>query len=213
MNERGTGLSGLTHSESRGEVVERYNSWVDDYEHDVRSWGYTLPEQLVARLSHAIEAPSGARLLDAGCGTGLVGRALHRAGFTQPIVGVDISEESVRSAAHEQSYAELIVASIADGLPFRSESFAAITCGGVLTYVPDTHSALLEFLRLLRPDGVALVSQRTDLWHERDCDGVVEQLRAQGAHVEVGEPEPYLPGLDEYGDTIKVRIVALRPSR
>jgi len=211
MTERGSGLSGLAHSESGEEIIERYDSWVSDYEHDVRSWGYTLPERIVERLRVAGDVTGAGRVLDAGCGTGLVGRALRGAGCVDDLVGVDVSQSSLRSAADRSTYSSLIAASITGGLPFGRASFDALVCGGVLTYVPDTEAALREFVRLLKPDGRAVISQRTDLWHERSCDDVVAALCADHIRVDVGEPEPYLPGLDEYGDDILVRLVVVQP--
>lgn len=216
MSDRGVGLSGLANSESSHEVVGRYDSWVSDYENDVRSWGYTLPEQLAERLVAASnDRPPGRshRLLDAGCGTGLVGRALVNAGFVGDIIGIDISQQSMRAAAADETYAALAASSISDGLPFAPASFDAVVCGGVLTYVPDTEAALREFLRLLTFDGVAVVSQRTDLWAGRGCDDVVQRLRGSGATVEVAAPQPYLPGLDDYGTDIEVVLVTLRPGK
>jgi len=209
MSERGSGLSGLAHSESSDEIVDRYDSWVHEYETDVRSWGYALPERLVACLT-AANVTTAAQVLDAGCGTGLVGRALRSQNFSSHLVGVDVSQQSLHSAALHHTYSALIAASISDGLAFASASFDVVVCGGVMTYVPDTESALREFVRLLKPGGVAVVSQRTDLWRERSCDQVMAHLRDDTLRVHVSEPEPYLPGLDEYGDDILVRLVTLQ---
>lgn len=210
MSERGAGLSGLAHAESTGEVVERYDAWVDDYETDVRAWGYDLPEQIAQRLVAAVDTPGDCTVVDAGCGTGLVGQALRSFGFNAALVGSDVSQESLRVATTKHTYTALVAADIAGGLPLASNSVDAVACGGVLTYVPDTYAALSEFVRVLRPGGVAVASQRTDLWAERDCDDVVARLRANHIHVEVGMASPYLPALAEYGEAIQVVLVTLR---
>ncbi len=51
---------------------------------------------MLARLVAFADFPGGARLLDAGCGPGLVSEALAAAGF--PLLGVDLSPEMIRRA-------------------------------------------------------------------------------------------------------------------
>lgn len=212
MGDPGAGLSGLAHSESSDEVVGRYDSWVGDYERDVRSWGYTLPERIAEGLVSTIGSSGTGTVLDAGCGTGLVGQAIRANGLGHRLVGTDVSVASLHSADDRTIYSALVAADISAGLPFVAQSFAAIACGGVLTYVPDTEAALREFLRLVAPGGVVVVSQRTDLWAERDCDAVMQRLQTTGVTVDVGDAEPYLPELDEYGEAIQVRLVTLQPA-
>lgn len=203
-------MSGLAHSETVTEVVERYDAWVGDYEADVRSWGYDLPEQIAQLLVAAVASPARCTALDVGCGTGLIGQAMRQAGFDGELWGSDLSRESLQAARAKGSYGSLVAADISAGLPFGSRCVDVVACGGVLTYVPDTRAALDEFLRVLRPGGLAVVSQRTDLWTERDCDGVIAALRAEGTHVDVGMASPYLPELSEYGEAIQVVLITLR---
>jgi predicted TPR repeat methyltransferase len=55
----------------------------------------TDPDRLT-RLIQAAEFPSGGRILDAGCGPGLVAEALLQAGFR--VVGIDLSAEMIARA-------------------------------------------------------------------------------------------------------------------
>jgi predicted TPR repeat methyltransferase len=60
-----------------------YDEWAVNYEADVRKWGYNLPERVAQLVIDSCRSPDRDQLaiLDAGAGDGLVGVALHTAGF------------------------------------------------------------------------------------------------------------------------------------
>lgn len=80
---------------------------------------------------------------------------------------------------------------------------------GVLTYVPDSGAILREFCRVLRPEGIALLTQRSDLLVERDFPRTLEMLRQEGLlqSFDVSGPMPYLPDNDEFGDEVRVHYI------
>lgn len=202
----GAGLSNLGAAEEPSHVVARYDQWVDDYETDVLRWGYRVPE-VIAGMVGSEPGP----ILDAGCGTGLVGAALRAvlpAGVE--IVGVDASPDSVTRAAAAGSYDRTEVVDLAVTLPMTDAAFAVVVCGGVLTYIDDTEAVLREFLRVTRREGRVIFSQRTDKWEERDCGNVIDRLVSEGAcTADISDPQPYLPDLAEYGEAIKVIYTTL----
>lgn len=201
LGDSGAGLSAAAHQSSE-EIVGRYDDWAVDYETDVRTWGYTLPEDIAGLVM--ARSPVG-RVLDAGCGTGLIGHALVAKGADPAqLVGIDASQASLSIATESGVYVDVSRVDLTAGLPFDEKSFGAVVCGGVLTYIPDPAPLLREFIRVLRPGAAAVVSQRTDLWEERNFDDTIGQLRAEGALVEISERVPYLPDLAEYGQDIEV---------
>lgn len=217
--DRGSGLSGLAHAETPAEVTSRYDAWVGNYEADVLRWGYVLPHRIAEMLADALPAdefPS--TVLDAGCGTGLVGRAVRDNRVLADrvrLVGVDASAQSVDVAGPltiggTPVYAEVHQGDLLQALRFADGRFDGVVCGGVLTYVPDTDAVLREFLRVTRAGGPIIFSQRTDLWAERKCDAVMDALRADQCQIISSDPEPYLPQLEEYGDAIEVIFTLLR---
>jgi SAM-dependent methyltransferase len=104
----------------------------------------------------------GMDVLDVGCGVGSI--ALDLAPMLAPgrVVGVDADAEQIevarKSAAERQiENAEFQVASIYE-LPFADESFDAAYANAVFLYVRERVRALAEMRRVLRPDGLAAVS-------------------------------------------------------
>jgi predicted TPR repeat methyltransferase len=151
-----------------------------------------------------IARPAAESVLDVGCGTGLVGRALRDRGFTGHLRGLDISQESLAKARQGGAYDELGPADLQRRLEVEDSCVDAVVCVGVMTYLPDVEAVWRELARVTRPGGVVVVTQREDLWLERDCPGVAQRLRAEGvwAAEEVAGPAPYLP--DGYGGTPEV---------
>ena len=62
------------------------------------------------------EVPPDGHVLDAGCGTGLSGKALHAAGFRR-LTGIDISQASLDVAAQAGVYERLDSGQHAAGAP------------------------------------------------------------------------------------------------
>ncbi|MFI6824115.1 class I SAM-dependent methyltransferase [Micromonospora sp. NPDC050187] len=109
-----------------------------------------------ARLLDAM-VPPGARILDAGCGTGRVGAALADRGHT--VVGVDADPVLVEAARADHPGPTWLVADLAE-LDLPGEPFdAAVVAGNVMAFVaPGTERDVLRRIAAhLRPDGVLVV--------------------------------------------------------
>ena len=181
-------------------VRNYYDEWTKSYEDDVLSWGYDAPAVAVEFLSAGVD--QNAQILDAGCGTGLVGRALSAGGF-HDVVGVDISSESLDLAATTQCYRALAEVDFTN-LPtsLAEETFSALISVGVLSYLSNLDEVLREFCRLVEPSGLIVLTERSDLFVERNTGGIFEALEADGLWkiVTVTDPLPYLPGHPEFAD-------------
>jgi predicted TPR repeat methyltransferase len=184
-------------------VAERYDAWAASYDDDLTAWSYQAPavvaRAVLARLSDG--GTDSASVLDVGCGTGLVGRTLREQGFEGRLTGIDISQASLDLAQERGGYDALQAADLQQRLPFEDGTFDAAVCVGVMTYLPEVEAVWREFARVVRPGGAVVVTQREDLWLERDCQGVVDRLAEEGVWtaLDVTGPAPYLP--EGYGGT------------
>lgn len=193
------GLKDQSLGDSAG-VRDYYNDWTRSYERDVTRWGYQAPAAAVELLSSRVGKD--AQILDAGCGTGLVGQALRAKGY-HDVVGVDISPDSLDLAAETYCYRALAEADF-NALPTNllDNSFSALLSVGVLSYVSDVKAVLREFCRVVEPEGTIIVSERTDLFEKRNTGAIFADLEDEGVLriVTVTEPRPYIPGHPEYAD-------------
>lgn len=111
----------------------------------------------------------GESILDIGCGSGQLTRAIADAvGPRGRACGVDISEQMLALAAHPR-----IELSRAEGttLPFRDASFDAAVATQVYEFVEEIDAALAELHRVLRAGGRALILDTdwdTLVWHSSD---------------------------------------------
>jgi len=101
-------------------------------------------------------------VLDAGCGVGSI--ALDLASTIAPgrIFGIDVDPEQIevaRSTAAQRGIenAEFATASVYE-LPFEDASLDVVYANAVLFYLREPRRALIEFKRVLRPGGLAAVS-------------------------------------------------------
>jgi predicted TPR repeat methyltransferase len=181
------------------EVAGRYDDWATSYDDDLASWSYRAPATVTEIV--LTRQPAAASVLDVGCGTGLVGRALRGSGFAGRILGLDISPASLEVAEQSGAYDSLEPADLQQRLPVDDDSVDAVVCVGVMTYLPEVEAVWRELARVVRPGGLVVVTQREDLWVERECQAVVDRLQDDGAWtpLEVSGPAPYLP--EGYGGT------------
>lgn len=140
-----------------------------------RMWYYRALHRHVAHRLRTGGLPTGAAVLDAGCGTGGLLRHLHKVQPAWQLSGLDFSPLACKLARTRTT------ANIADGsvgqLPFADESFDAITSCDVLCQVERPDAALREFLRCLKPGGLVVLTMPAYQWLFSYHDRQVANLR------------------------------------
>lgn len=99
------------------------------------------------------------KVLDIGCGPGTLSEDLLRIGGE--IWSIDISPDMIRIAdARFAQSADRIHFQVGDAenLTFPDESFDAVICVGVLRYMTSWEKALQEIHRVLKPNGVVVMT-------------------------------------------------------
>jgi predicted TPR repeat methyltransferase len=194
-------------SRDSDEVARYYDDWAEDYDRTLADWRYEAPERVAEQLR--AELPAAANILDAGCGTGLSGRALAAAGFAC-IDGMDVSARSIAIARSLGVYRALAQVDMQKlPLPCEDNCYDGLACVGVLTYVPDSDAILREFSRVLKPGGLMVLTQRDDILAERDFPATLQALENAGvlADSRVSAAMPYLPDNEEFGDDVRVHYI------
>src|SRR5689334_22227291 len=121
-------------------------------------------------LTEALITADAPLILDVAAGTGRVARALLRQpAFDGLVVNLDFSRrmlvEGKLACAAWPARTEWLH-SPAQPLPFAAETFDAVACVEALEFLPDARAALAECVRVLRPGGLLLVTNRVG-WHAK----------------------------------------------
>lgn len=93
------------------------------------------------------------RVLDVGCGTGVL---LERLTARGGAIGLDLSPDMLARAAMRQrgrNARAALVCGDAQHLPFRDGAFESVVSTFAINAVPDLETALAEMLRILQPGG------------------------------------------------------------
>lgn len=103
---------------------------------------------------------AGARLLDAGCGTGHAGARAARG--AADVVAMDIGLRLVDRTRARASIP--VVNADALALPFADRSFDIVISSEMIEHTPTPARAVAELARVLRVDGILLLSCPNRLW-------------------------------------------------
>jgi ubiquinone/menaquinone biosynthesis C-methylase UbiE len=113
-----------------------------------------------------------ASILDAGCGTGGLIKALQAYGPQWKISGLDYSPVACAFAYAKTS--EPIKQGSIEEMPFPSKQFDAVVCADVISQIEDGSTALREFARVLKPGGILVLNVAAYQWMWSYHDDMVE---------------------------------------
>jgi SAM-dependent methyltransferase len=124
-----------------------------------RHWWYRGRRGVIDLVLAKLGLPAGARILDAGCGSGRNMVELQRYGT---VTGIELSPTSV-ALARERGVGEVVEGSVLE-LPFAEGSFDLAVSLDVIEHLEDDRGALRELRRTVAPGGALLVTVPAYQW-------------------------------------------------
>jgi len=165
-------------SKSVEELADYYDEWAADYENSMRNVGYMHPAMVSSMVGRHLAIGSGT-VLDAGCGTGIIGEILTALGQSD-LMGIDASQKMLDLAAARGRYAQLKRMFLGHRLDFEDDRFEGVVSAGVFTDGHAPLDAFDELLRVTRPGG-RLVFSVARSYLEGPFDKKNASLESRGA--------------------------------
>jgi predicted TPR repeat methyltransferase len=189
------------------EAAELYDSWSEDYEQSISSWGYTTPA-VAAGLFGRYVKPEDGTILDAGAGTGITGEILWLLGH-RDLLGIDVAQDMLELARRKGVYKELRYMELGGELDLPSGAFAAVVSTGVFAAGHAPPESFDELIRATRSGGHVVFSVRTDVYEDGGFKEKQEALEREGKWqlLEMTDPFSHLRFEDP---DLKVRVFAYR---
>jgi ubiquinone/menaquinone biosynthesis C-methylase UbiE len=141
-----------------------------------------IPSSLEFDFTIVKNLPTGAKILDLGCGCGMLCRELTHAGYD--VYGVDCSEDGIRAAEEADPNSKYFIMN-ASKLDFDSSLFDFIIIKAVLTVIPkalDRKQIMREVNRVLKKNGRVYIADFAQTWHNP-----IYYKRYIGSYSETGE--------------------------
>ncbi|MGB7424341.1 MAG: methyltransferase domain-containing protein [Ornithinimicrobium sp.] len=133
--------------------------------------------QWTARLLTLAEVGSGDKVLDVGCGTGVLARAARPVvGASGSVTGVDPNDGMLTVA--ERTDREVVwLKGVAEDLPIATGTMDRVLCQFALMFFTDPNRALTEIARVTRPGGFVVLATWADVSTSPGYAAMVELLR------------------------------------
>jgi len=135
------------------------------------------------------------RILDVGCGPGVLAAEIAHRHADKIVLGVDISDTRLRYASNHFSYPNLsFKRANSNALPFQDNYFDLVYSRLMLEYLENPQLAVREMMRVCSPGGQVILQDLDGqlVWHypepdfQQDLLSVVEALKKTGHDVFVG---------------------------
>lgn len=120
---------------------------------DDHHWWYRGRRRIIRAELDRLPLMPGARILDAGCGSG---RTLEELVDYGDPAGIELDDQSAE-LARSRGVAEVLAGRLEE-LPWPPDTFDLITCLDVIEHTADDRAALVELRRVCKPGGFMLVT-------------------------------------------------------
>ena len=153
---RGDGLKNyenldLKDAKNDNRLMEVYRDWAKKYDYDNDHVLGTVSQSKSVNLLSTRLKDKTAKIIDVGCGTGLVGEKLKAKDFIY-FDGLDISKDML-SIAKSRGYRNLFLGSLNKQLPVLDDAYDAAMCIGVFTHGHVSSDRFNELCRIVKPGG------------------------------------------------------------
>ena len=157
------------------EVEDYYDEWTveNKYDKDMFDWKYSGPQETVTLFKkHNIKKEI--KILDAGCGTGLVGVELKKNGYLN-LDGADFSQKML-DLVPKNIYENLFKIDLNQKVNIADDTYEGITCVGTFTFGHVNPPALDEMIRICKNESLICFTINIGIYEEYGFDKKIKEL-------------------------------------
>ena len=155
------------------EIMKYYDKWSEKYDRDMVDLNYTGPKETVDVLKKYVTNKN-IKILDAGCGTGLVGIELKKFGYTN-IDGLDLSKKLL-DLVPKGYYKKLEQADLNKPINTKNDIYEVIMCVGTFTFGHVRPPALDEFIRITKNKAFICFTINEGIYKDYGFDKKIKEL-------------------------------------
>ena len=157
------------------EILGYYRNWTENnkYNQDMVDMNYTAPKETVSILIKYVFQKD-IKILDAGCGTGLVGIELKKHNYSN-IDGVDFSQNML-DLVPKDIYKNLNKFDLNKPLKYKDNTYDIVMCVGTFTYGHVKAHALDEFIRIIKKKGLICFTINEGIYEKYGFDKKIKEL-------------------------------------
>ena len=182
-----------------------YDEWSKNYEADlIGNLGYT-GHVIAANALKGLVQNKAAKIIDIGCGTGLVGQELQDGGYWQ-IDGLDISVAMLAEAKAKNIYRNLFEGDMQKRTSLDDAAYDAVICAGSFAPGHLGPESYPEFIRLVRPGSPIVIFMNGAHYVEDGYETHIRKLETDGMWQVIGiSAFNYMSALERPGRLIMAR--------
>ena len=166
----------LSQRKNEGELITVYQKWASLYDKDNDDLLGTVSQPTAVQIFQEFVKDKKLKIVDVGCGTGLVGQELKKSGFIN-FDGIDISQEMI-DIAYGRGYQNLFLGNLNESLPFKSKSYDAALCVGVFTHGHVGSDRLGELARIVKSGGIICFTVNEGVYDSYGFDSKIKSLES-----------------------------------
>lgn len=179
-----------------------YDEWAGDYNRDlINEYGYIAPNITVNKFNVLLPIKD-IKIIDVGCGTGLVGKELNKLGYLN-IDGYDISPEMLKIAKQLDIYKELKQTDLNEGPLTPTKTYDALICVGSFGYGALDPKAIKNLVALVKSGGMIFIFMNSEPFNSQNYQEYISKLEKQSLwSVKSIDEYNYMDKLDRPGKLI-----------
>ena len=166
----------VANTQNDNDLIDVYQKWAGAYDDDNDNLLGTVSQPIAVNIFARYVKNKAAKIIDVGCGTGLVGAELEKIGFSN-YSGIDLSEEML-TIAKRRNYCHLDVGSLNDALPFADNEYDAALCVGVFTHGHVGAERLIELIRIVKSGGIICFTVNEGVYSSSGFDEKIKELES-----------------------------------